>query len=119
MKNEALEKFETNLEKAKRLTKDNAAIKGIDLPDDNYFFKMLELAATPDKKTCVGKPDSDTSGGLHLACVSGMLPLSKEHPCFDKGHSMYLVIEIDNGRSKYGDHRCSRCGHTEPFQYDY
>ena len=74
MKNEALEKFETNLEKAKRLTKDNAVIKGIDLPDDNYFFKMLELAATPDKETCVGKPDSDTSGGLHLACVSGSFP---------------------------------------------
>ena len=40
--------METNLEKAKRLTKDNAAIKGIDLPDDNYFYKMLELAAMPD-----------------------------------------------------------------------
>lgn len=38
----------TNLEKAKRLTKAHATIKGIDLPEDNYFFKMLELAATPD-----------------------------------------------------------------------
>ena len=78
MKNEALEKFETNLEKAKRLTKDNAAIKGIDLPDDNYFFKMLELAATPDKKESEGKPDSDTLGGLHLAGVMAMLPTSDE-----------------------------------------
>ena len=40
--------METNLEKAKRLTKDNAAIRGIDLPDTNYFYEMLELAATPD-----------------------------------------------------------------------
>ena len=40
--------METNLEKAKRLTKDNAAIRGIDLPDTNFFYEMLELASTPD-----------------------------------------------------------------------
>ena len=56
---------------------------------------------------------------LHIADVSGMLPLTKEHQCFERGHAFYLVCEIDNGRSKYGDHKCSRCGHVEPFQYDY
>ena len=54
-----------------------------------------------------------------LGAVSGMLPLTKEHQCFERGHAFYLVCEIDNGRSKYGDHKCSRCGHVEPFQYDY
>jgi len=51
--------------------------------------------------------------------VSGALPLDKSHICFDKGHSMFLVTEIDNGRSKYGDHKCSRCGWVDSFQYDY
>ena len=46
-------------------------------------------------------------------------PLTKEHICFDKGHNMFLVVKIDNGRSKYGEHKCSRCGYKEPFQYDY
>lgn len=51
--------------------------------------------------------------------VSGMLPLNTKHQCFENGHAFYLVCEIDNGRSKYGEHKCSRCGHVEPFQYDY
>lgn len=54
-----------------------------------------------------------------LQPVSGMLPLTKEHQCFERGHNFYLVYEIDNGRSKYGEHKCSRCGHVERFQYDY
>ena len=41
--------METNLEKAKRLMKDNAAIIGIDLPKDGFIFKMLELTATPNE----------------------------------------------------------------------
>lgn len=49
----------------------------------------------------------------------GELPLHENHICFTKGHSMYLVTEIDNGRSKYGQHKCSRCGYIEGFQYDY
>ena len=56
---------------------------------------------------------------LSLHDVSGELPLTKEHQCFERGHAFYLVCEIDNGRSKYGDHKCSRCGQVEPFQYDY
>jgi hypothetical protein len=55
--------METNLEKAKRLTRDNAAIKGINLPDTNFFYEMLELAATPD---AVDKNDllPDVSGSV-------------------------------------------------------
>jgi len=49
-----MEKNETNLEKAKRLIKAHAEIQGIELADDNYFYKMLDLAATPDLK-CEGK----------------------------------------------------------------
>ena len=44
--------METNLEKAKRLVTADAMIKGIVLPDDNFFFRMLELAATPDDPCC-------------------------------------------------------------------
>jgi len=51
--------------------------------------------------------------------LHGSLPLDKRHICFDKGHSMFLVTEIDNGSSKYGDHKCSRCGWVDSFQYDY
>ena len=40
--------METNLEKAERLLKANAAIIGVELKGDEYLFKMLELAATPD-----------------------------------------------------------------------
>jgi len=46
-------------------------------------------------------------------------PLSEAHPCYKDGHNMYLITEIDNGRSKFGEHKCSRCGYTEPFQFDY
>ena len=35
------------------------------------------------------------------------------------GHNMYLITEADNGRSKFGEHKCGRCGYEEPFQYDY
>jgi len=51
--------------------------------------------------------------------INNNYPLTEEHICFDKGHNMFLVVEIDNGRSKYGEHKCSRCGYKEPFQYDY
>ena len=93
--------------------------------NENTLFKRLECELKRQElETCYYQlrartNSSNENSGLNIADVNGMLPLSKEHPCFDKGHSMYLVIEIDNGRSKYGDHRCSRCGHTEPFQYDY
>lgn len=42
--------METNLEKAKRLLKENAVIAGIELPKNGYIFEMLELAATPNIK---------------------------------------------------------------------
>jgi len=55
----------------------------------------------------------------HKKKIEGTLPLSKEHICFNTGHAMYLVTETDNGRSKFGYHKCSRCGYEESFQYDY
>lgn len=119
MKNEALDKVETNLEKAKRLTKDNAAIKGIDLPDDNFFFKMIELAATPDKKECEGQPVADTESGLHLADVRLMLP---EEICKLNGHAMYSAYSLTNTAnghtSHFGLNKCSRCNYEEPWQFD-
>ena len=51
--------------------------------------------------------------------IDGTLPLSKDHICFKLGHNMYKVCEINNGMSIFGDHKCSRCGYIEPFQYDY
>lgn len=51
--------------------------------------------------------------------IDGTMPLKKEHICFDKGHNMFLVVETDNGRSKFGYHKCSRCGYEEHWQYDY
>jgi hypothetical protein len=50
---------------------------------------------------------------------TGSLELNKGHICFERGHNMFLVVEIDNGRSKYGEHKCSRCGFVDSFQYDY
>jgi hypothetical protein len=40
--------METNLEKAKRLLIDHAAISGIELKGNEYLFEMLKLAYTPD-----------------------------------------------------------------------
>ena len=39
--------------------------------------------------------------------------------CKYLGHVMYKVAEKDNGRSVFGEHKCSRCGYVEPFQFDY
>ena len=55
--------METNLQKAKRLVIADAAIKGIELKEDNYFCKMLELAATTDV----------VKEKLNLDCVIPML----------------------------------------------
>lgn len=63
-------------------------------------------------------PEQDISP-CNKKITDGSLPLTKEHQCYENGHSFYLVCEIDNGRSKYGDHKCSRCGYVESFQYDY
>lgn len=61
--------------------------------------------------------NSNTTTEINIA--NGNLPLSKNHICFKRGHAFYLVCKFDNGRSKYGYHKCSRCGHEESFQYDY
>lgn len=69
---------ESNLDKAKRLILDNAAISGIDLPKDSFIFKMIELAATPDI------PHRDPQGFLINTDVDDTMskPLSdEEHEC--------------------------------------
>jgi hypothetical protein len=67
------------------------------------------MEAMSELRTRIGQ-SSDMSQGMQVDPVE----LCKIH-----GHVMYLVCEIDNGRSKYGDHKCSRCKHVESFQYDY
>jgi len=49
----------------------------------------------------------------------GKLPLNPAHICFDKGHSMFAVYTIHNWRSSFGEHKCSRCGFIESWQYDF
>ncbi len=39
--------------------------------------------------------------------------------CFFFAHVLVKVVEIDNGRSKYGYLLCGRCDHQEDYQYDY
>lgn len=49
--------METNLEKAKRQLRDNAAIAGVILPEDGFIMKMLDLAVTPDKTPIIYQAD--------------------------------------------------------------
>lgn len=39
--------------------------------------------------------------------------------CFLRGHDMVEEAHIDNGRSRFGDKVCLRCGHRHSWQYDY
>ncbi len=54
-------------------------------------------------------------------CRDGYYKVAKKKNLLCKilGHNMFLVVEIDNGYSKYGEHKCSRCGMSEEFQFDY
>jgi len=62
--------METNLEKAKRQLKDNAATSGFDLPDDGFLMKMLELAAIPDTTLKYNKTDyKNELRNLQLYCI--------------------------------------------------
>ena len=54
-----------------------------------------------------------------IADVSGSLPLTKEHICFDKGHAMYKIHGHSNHQSDFSKHKCTRCGYEEDYQYDY
>jgi hypothetical protein len=56
--------METNLDKAKRLTKAHAAIQGVELKEDNYFFEMLELAAQNDIEY-----NSENQNKKHTKCI--------------------------------------------------
>ena len=55
--------------------------------------------------------------------VSGKPPLSEGHICFERGHSMYEVFKFKNAAnghsSEWGQHKCSRCGYEENWQYDF
>jgi hypothetical protein len=81
--------METNLEKAKRLTRDNAAIKGINLPDTNFFYEMLELAATPD---AVDKNDLLPDVSCSLARIVTYEKFDKEEP---RDYNISYGLEID------------------------
>ncbi len=50
---------------------------------------------------------------------SGELPLNETHICFDKGHAMYERFTFHNHQSSWGQHKCSRCGYEEDWQYDF
>ncbi len=39
--------------------------------------------------------------------------------CKKHGHNMYSVYIMNNSRSHWGQHRCSRCGYEEEWQYDF
>ena len=43
--------------------------------------------------------------------------------CFNVGHSMYPVYKLSNrdcgGSSEWGENKCSRCGKSETWQYDF
>ena len=47
----------------------------------------------------------------------------KKDLCKILGHAMFSVYNLNNfengGRSSWGRHKCSRCGHTEDWQYDH
>jgi len=55
--------------------------------------------------------------------VSGKPPLSEGHICFERGHAMYEVFKFKNAAnghsSEWGQHKCSRCGYEENWQYDF
>ena len=85
--------METNLEKAKRLLIDNAAIKGIELKGDEYLFEMLKLAAIPDE--------------VKEKCNLGDVRQQSELLKCDKHHWMYRGERLD------GRFVCERCGEIE------
>ncbi len=39
--------------------------------------------------------------------------------CYLFGHSNFIITKIDNGRSVFGNYKCSRCNKEEMYQYDY
>ncbi len=39
--------------------------------------------------------------------------------CFFFAHRLVGVVDIDNGRSRYGYMICQRCEHQLDYQYDY
>jgi hypothetical protein len=101
---------------AERYYEETFGSKGSDFKQFSLYEHKdtITNSDTPVSKTFLENTKLSQQETLH-----GSLPLDKRHICFDKGHSMFLVTEIDNGSSKYGDHKCSRCGWVDSFQYDY
>jgi hypothetical protein len=49
----------------------------------------------------------------------GVMPLPKDHICFERGHAMFNVYILHNHHSSYGQNKCGRCGYEEDWQYDF
>lgn len=49
--------------------------------------------------------------------MDGSLPLHKEHICYETGHSMKRVFQVDKQFQSFGKNRCSRCGHEEKWNF--
>ena len=74
----------------------------------HYDYKQLEkqnarLKRAVRRQTCV------EGGGMKFGKLI----------CYLFGHNYRKYVEIDNGRSKYGYFKCSRCEHEDAYQYDY
>ena len=70
-------------------------------------IRMAKSALAEYVKTCVGKPDSDTSGGLHLACVNGWHLFSEQKPTEGDNIEVYyddkLIVNVDWQDYLYND----------------
>jgi len=77
-----------------------------DLKSDEQMRTVLPGTKMSEKKNVSGKP-----------------PLSEGHICFERGHAMYEVFKFKNAAnghsSEWGQHKCSRCGYEENWQYDF
>lgn len=80
------------------------------------FERMFPNANNPDFKPDLSIPEPMSDKTTQKL---GALPLSQDHICFDKGHSMYPVFTFHNLLSSYGQNKCTRCGYEEDWQYDH
>ncbi len=58
-----------------------------------------------------------------LLALSNTDNRTPEDRCKEEGHNMFQVYHLNNfdmgGSSHWGLNKCSRCGHEEPWQYDF
>ena len=80
----------------------------------NIVAKKNELGTT----LVTGHKASYFQEAAELYCLE-----EKKSLCVLHGHSMFSVYNISNrdrgGQSDWGLNKCSRCGHEEPWQYDF